>query len=60
MPPGTPIKPEAGVTVAKPATIPVAIPTRDGRPNFFHSITIHTRDATAAEICVTSKAIAAP
>ena len=48
--PGTPIKPDAGVTVARPATIPVTMPTKDGLPKRLHSMTIHTSEATEAEI----------
>ena len=51
--------PEAGVTVANPATIPVTIPIKDGLPNLFHSINIQTNAAVAAEICVTNIAIPA-
>ena len=52
-------KPDAGVTVAKPATIPVIIPTRPGLPFLYQSIAIHVMVADAAEIWVTNIAIAA-
>ena len=39
--------------------MPVAMPTTEGRPNLRHSIIIQTSEATAAEICVTKRAIAA-
>ena len=54
-----PTKPDAGVIVAKPATIPVTIPTRLGLPNFIHSIVNQTSDPVAAEMCVTNIAIPA-
>ena len=54
-----PTLPEAGVMVAKPATIPVTIPTRPGFPVFFHSINIQTKLAVAADKCVTNIAIPA-
>ena len=49
-----PMLPEAGVTVASPATIPVTMPTRPGFPALRHSIRVQVRLATAAAMCVTS------
>ena len=51
--------PEAGVIVARPATIPVAIPTIVAFPDLNHSIAIHVSAPRAALICVTSIAIPA-
>ena len=48
--PGTPTNPEAGVIVARPATIPVTIPINDGFPNLNHSIAIHDNEPIAAAI----------
>src|SRR5215475_8021504 len=54
--PTGPTDPAAGVIVARPATRPVTVPTRPGRPNFTHSMPIQTRAAADAERCVTSMA----
>ena len=54
-----PIKPDAGVTVASPATIPVIMPTSPGLPFLLISINIQVIVATAADMWVTSIAIAA-
>ena len=45
--------------VAKPATIPVAIPTIVGFPPLIHSIAIQVKAPVAALICVTNIAIPA-
>ncbi len=45
--------------VARPATIPVTIPSTLGLPYFTHSAPIHVREATDALICVTSIAMPA-
>ena len=45
--------------VARPATIPVAIPTTVGLPVLTHSTVIQVKAPTAALICVTRIAIAA-
>ncbi len=45
--------------VAKPATIPVAIPTTVGLPVLIHSTVIQVRAPTAALMWVTRMAIAA-
>ena len=55
-----PTKPDAGVMDARPAIVPVTIPTKDARPNLIRSHSAHVSDAVAAEICVTVIAIAAP
>ena len=49
MAPIGPTLPEAGVIVAKPAMVPVTIPTKPGFPVFLHSTIIQTRLAVAAE-----------
>ena len=58
-PPTGPIKPEAGVTVARPATTPVTMPTIEGRPKRIHSSAAQTRPAADAEMWVTVMAMAA-
>ena len=45
--------------MARPATIPVAIPTIVALPDLIHSIPIQVNAPTAALICVTSIAIPA-
>ena len=45
-----PTNPDAGVIEARPAIDPVTIPTKLGFPNLIHSMNIHTKDATEAEI----------
>ena len=45
--------------VAKPATIPVAMPTMVGLPPLIHSIAIQVKAPVAALICVTSIAMPA-
>ena len=57
--PTGPTKPDAGVIAASPATLPVTIPSTEGRPARSHSIAIQVSAAVAAEICVTTSAIAA-
>ena len=57
--PAGPTDPEAGVIVAKPATIPVIAPSPLGFPYLIHSTTIHVTAPVAAEICVTNIAIPA-
>src|SRR6478752_4241049 len=58
-PPRGPTKPDAGVTVARPAIVPVTRPTMLGLPNRDHSMAIHTSDAVAADRCVASIAMPA-
>jgi hypothetical protein len=53
------MKPEAGVTAARPAIAPVAVPSTLGLPCFSHSMLIQVKAAMAAEIWVTVIAIAA-
>ena len=55
-----PTKPEAGVIEASPAMVPVTNPTSDARPYFIFSQRAQVKEAVAAEIWVTVKAIAAP
>ena len=57
-PPG-PTKPDAGVMVPRPATIPVTAPSTDGLPNFSHSIIIQAIAPAEADMCVTNIAIPA-
>ena len=57
--PSGPTLPAAGVIVASPATMPVAIPTIVGLPPFIHSIAIHVKAPVAALICVTNMAMPA-
>ena len=45
-----PTKPDAGVIEARPAIVPVTMPTTLGFPNFIHSIKAHVSEATAADI----------
>ena len=59
-PPTGPTKPEAGVTVARPAITPVTAPTSDGLPCFFHSMADQTMAALTAARCVTAIAMPAP
>ena len=58
-PPAGPTEPEAGVIVARPATIPVIAPKPLGLPNLIHSITIQVNAPVAAEIWVTKSAMPA-
>ena len=58
-PPPGPTKPEAGVIVARPATIPVTRPRAEGLPYLDHSKPIQVNAPAAAEMCVTSIAMAA-
>ena len=53
------MNPEAGVTVARPAMVPVIIPTIPGFPLRYQSIAIQTKVAVAALMCVTKIAIPA-
>ena len=57
--PSGPTKPDAGVIEASPAIVPVTKPTNVGFPNFSQSMNIQTKEAVAAETCVTSIAIPA-
>src|SRR5205823_2576750 len=52
-------KPEAGVIVARPATIPEATPSTLGLPLKSHSIPAQPRAAAAAEKCVAANALEA-
>ncbi len=52
-------KPDAGVIVARPATMPVTMPSTLGLPYRNHSIAIHASAPAAAEMCVTSIAMPA-
>src|SRR5512137_1585049 len=52
-----PTKPEAGVTVARPAIEPVAAPNMVGLPRWIHSITTQERVAATAEVWVVTKAM---
>src|SRR3990167_3858959 len=54
--PAGPTEPAAGVMVARPAIVPVAIPTSVGLPYLNHSIAIQTSAAVDAERWVTSMA----
>src|SRR6188508_3219894 len=54
-----PTKPDAGVIVPKPATIPVTMPRTLGLPNLIHSMAIQTVAPAAAAVCVTSIAMPA-
>src|SRR6185437_13427959 len=54
-----PTKPDAGVTVASPATTPVTMPTMLARLKRIHSISAQTRPALAAERWVAMRAAAA-
>ncbi len=57
-PPG-PTKPEAGVMVPSPATIPVAAPRTLGLPNRHHSMADQAMTPAAAEMWVATRAMAA-
>src|SRR5688572_1504606 len=52
-------KPEAGVIVAKPATIPDAAPRTLGLPLVAHSVNAHARPPAAPAKCVAAKALVA-
>src|SRR5688572_7159633 len=54
-----PTKPEAGVIVPRPATMPVTAPSTLGLPNLIHSMAIHAVAPAAAAVCVASIAIPA-
>src|ERR1039457_592915 len=56
---GTLTKPEAGVIVASPATMPAAAPSTLGLPFNFHSIAAQLNAAAAAEKCVAANALVA-
>jgi hypothetical protein len=58
--PTGPTKPDAGVTVARPAMEPVQMPTRLALPVSITSCIIHTNAAVAAASCVARHANAAP
>src|SRR4051812_5331943 len=59
MAPSGPTKPDAGVIVPKPATMPVTTPSIDGLPYFFHSIIIHASAPADAPMCVVNIAMPA-
>src|ERR1017187_10154476 len=52
-------KPDAGVIVASPATMPAAAPSTLGLPFNFHSIAAQLKEAAAAEKCVAANALVA-
>src|SRR5580693_3987150 len=52
-------KPEAGVMVARPATMPAAAPKTLGLPFNFHSSAAQLKAAAAAEKCVAANALVA-
>ena len=54
---GTVTKPEAGVMVASPATMPEATPSTLGLPLCSHSIAAQLSAAPAAEKCVAANAL---
>ncbi len=56
---GTETNPDAGVTVASPATMPDAAPSTLGRPLCSHSVNAQLNAAAAAEKCVAAKALVA-
>ena len=58
-PPSGPMKPDAGVTAARPAIAPVARPSALGLPCLTHSKPTQVSAATDAERWVTAIAIAA-
>ena len=58
-PPIGPTKPEAGVIVPSPATMPVTMPSTLGLPNLTHSRLIQAVAPAAAPMCVTSMAMPA-
>src|SRR6056300_311343 len=55
-----PTNPDAGVIDARPAIVPVTMPTKDALPYLNFSHAAHVSDVVAAEICVTVRAMAAP
>jgi len=55
-----PTNPAAGVIEARPAIVPVTIPTIDALPNLIRSQSAQANDAVAADMLVTVRAIAAP
>src|SRR6187397_377912 len=57
--PNGPTKPDAGVMVPSPATMPVTTPNVDGLPYFFHSTNIHDSAPADAPMCVVSMAMPA-
>src|SRR6185295_10394799 len=52
-------KPDAGVIVARPATMPDAAPRTLGLPFNNHSVAVQLKAAAAAEKCVAAKALVA-
>ncbi len=54
-----PTKPEAGVILPKPATMPVTMPNTLGLPYLIHSKNIQVSEARAALMCVTRMAMPA-
>src|ERR1035437_703538 len=56
---GTLTKPDAGVMVASPATMPDAAPNTLGRPFNHHSVAAQLNAAAAAEKCVAANALVA-
>ncbi len=57
--PAGPTKPDAGVMVPSPATMPVTMPRTLGLPWRTHSVNIQPSEPVAAPICVTSMAMPA-
>ena len=53
-------EPAAGVMEARPAMVPVTMPTMDALPSLMRSQSAQVSDAVAAEMCVTTSAMAAP
>src|ERR1035441_2891110 len=56
---GTVTYPDAGVMVARPATMPDAAPSTLGRPLCSHSTAAQLKAAAAAEKCVAANALVA-
>src|ERR1017187_9146271 len=56
---GTETNPDAGVTVASPATMPDAAPSTLGLPLCSHSVAAQLKAAAAAEKCVAANALVA-
>jgi len=54
-----PTKPDAGVMVPRPATMPVTTPNIEGLPYFFHSTHIHASAPAEAPMWVVSIAMPA-
>src|SRR5208283_1471575 len=56
---GMDTKPDAGVMVASPATMPEAAPSTLGLPLSHHSVVVQLKAAAAAEKCVAANALVA-